>query len=110
MLDTLIARASTTSAVESLRAEGILDRANGLIVDMTAVFNTAVVFVVCVVVLIVTLKGGFTVVKLVSSGLVGALVIWLVVGSGLVNLSGSVGSELESSATVVTIESHPALA
>lgn len=110
MFDTLIARASTTSAAETLLAEGILDRTNGLISDVTVVFNSGVILVVCVVVLIVTLKGGFTVTKLVGSGLVGALVIWLVVGSGLVNLSGSVGSELESSAAVVTIETHPVIA
>lgn len=63
-------------------AGNLFDTANGLVNQTQTLVNAAAVLIVVIFVIVFTCKGGFSFAKLLISGGVGALVLFLVIGGG----------------------------
>lgn len=97
-----------TSLYVAAGKDGIFDTIRGLTSDAQTAFNGIVLLVAAICVTIYTLKGGFSLGKLITSGLAAALLCWLVIGTnGLGYFKDKINNELKPAASVVRVVDVP---
>lgn len=87
----------------TILAAGLFDTAKGLVNDAQTLLNVVVVLVVCVLVLFLTMKGGFSFGKLILNALAGAFVIFLVTSAaGMIFFSKQISDTVKSAPAPIT--------
>lgn len=86
----------------SVQAEGILDTINDKATQATSVFKVVASLVLIVFVLLYTVRGGFSLGRLISAGMVAGLCAWLIWG-GVLTVRDKTKEDLDSAPAHVQI-------
>ena len=85
-----------------VRADGLIDTVTNLAGDSQTAVNAVVTVGLTAFVAFMTFRNGFSLARLIMSGLVAAICAWLVLGSGIFTFQTKVGDDLGAAPRAVT--------
>lgn len=96
----------TSLAAAAVRTDGLIDTVTNLASDSQTAVNAVVTVGLTAFVAFQTFRNGFSLARLIMSGLVAAICAWLVLGSGIFTFQTKVGDDLGAVPRVVVDDGH----